>query len=225
MKKLLLPFLLLGTVSLVAAATPESLEINKEHVIKIISNLPGELAIVPEVIDNSEGRWTLMGSKKPPESDSGTDVTSSGTYVFPDDSEVVLVLMAKIEGDKVFVKGSWPTESSAKGFVRLDLRVPHAIASDLVIEADGKVVFSGFDGPVQYLKNQSELVFKKASTGTFLFALTGEIHGGSLVFNAEKPEGGVLVRIDNTPNGIDSSINAVTQAEWTLLFNENAGKK
>jgi hypothetical protein len=189
-------------------------------VIKIISDLPGELAIVPEVVDNSEGRWTLMGPKKTPESDTGPEVTSAATYVFPEGGEVEFVLTGKIESDKVIVKGSWPTESSAKGFIRLDLRIPGEMAEDLVIEADGRVVFDCFEGPVKYLNNQKELVFKTASSGTFLFALTGNICGGSVVFNQEKHEDGALVRVDTANNGKDTIISESTASEWTLSFKE-----
>jgi len=128
-------------------------------------------------------------------------------------------ISAKIEGSDVAVRYSWVTESTAKGFVGLSLRIPGDVAKDLTIEANGKPIFTDFDKGA-YLPKVGEIVFKRTSTGAFLFMVTGEIVGGGTVFNPDKLDDGLELRIGTAEGGMDSPISDVKETGWSLSFKE-----
>jgi hypothetical protein len=140
-------------------------------------------------------------------------------YGFPDGSEVTMTIKAKIEGQTVAVKAAWPTESTAKGFARLDLKIPGDEARDLTIEANGKPTVLDF-GEARYLPKTNEIVFRRTSTGAFLFKLNGEILGTAIVTDRDHPDNGALLRLDTAKVGMDSNISDEKEAGWTLSFQE-----
>jgi hypothetical protein len=221
MKKLTLPLLLtILSATLVAAATAESLELGIQGQVKVLTDSLGELQITTQVVGTSTGAWVGVSAKTKATPSSGTEVESVREHVFSDGSSIMLTMKTKIDQQKVTVKSTWLPGSSAKGFVRTDLKVPFEVASDLTIESGGKLFFTGFDGPFPNYKNVSELVFKKTSTGAFLFKVIGEIVGGGIVLSSEKPDDGITVRISTGLDSMDSTMSDVTEAGWAISFQE-----
>jgi hypothetical protein len=218
MRTLLLTIL---SASLAAAATVESLEIGGAGHINVLTDSLGELQIRTEVSETTTGVWVPVYPKGKATPSSGKEVESVRDYVFSDGSSVMLTTKVKIDQQQVILKSAWPTESTAKGFVRTDLKVPFEVASDLTVESDGKPLFAGFDGPASNLKNLSELVFKKTSTGAFLFKVIGEIVGGGIVFSKEKPDEGITVRISTAADSMSSSISDVKETGWAISFHNS----
>ena len=219
--KFTLPLLLtILSAALAAAANAESLELGTQGQVKVLTDSLGELQITTQVNETSKGIWNPVNSRTKISPTSGNEVESVREYAFPDGSTVMLTMNVKLDQKKVTVKSTWPTESSAKGFVRTDLKVPFEVASDLTIESGGKTFFTGFDGPLPNYRNVSELVFKKTSTGAFLFKVTGEIVGGGVVLSKEKPAEGITVRISTSVDSMDSTMSDVKEAGWTINFKE-----
>ncbi|MEI6033666.1 MAG: hypothetical protein WCS65_05230 [Verrucomicrobiae bacterium] len=211
--------LTLASATIMAGATADSLDLKSSGDIDVATDSLGDLRIVIGVNETSQGVWHGLSPRQKASPSAGKAVEGEMIYAFPDGSEVTMTVSAKIEGSNVAVRYSWVTESTAKGFAMLTLMIPADAAKDLTIEADGKPMFSNFNKSA-YLPKVSEITFKQTSTGAFLFKLTGEIVGGGTVFNPDKLDDGLQLRIGTSPTGMDSCISDAKETGWTLSFKE-----
>ena len=220
MKTLLLPLLFtILSATILPAATADSLDLRSSGDIVVSTDSLGDLRISLGVPETSQGVWRGVSPSQKASPSSGKSVEGEMVFPFPDGSEITMKISAKIEGPNLPVRYSWLTESSAKGFAGLTLVVPGDVAKDLTIEEDGKSIFVDFD-KVAYLQKGSEIVFRHTSTGAFLFKITGEIVGGGTVFNTDKLEDGLQLRIGTAPSDMNSTISDVKETGWTLSFKE-----
>lgn len=215
-------FVLLSAAGL-SAVTPQTLELNASGRISITTDTfdSEALQIRTGVVSTAGKLWSFLPSTSKIVPESGDEVGRVGTYEFPDASKLVHTVRVKIVGSDVVVDASWPTTSAAAGFSTVDLWVSGDEAGDLTIEADGQTVFtnSRFDKQ-PYIKNAGEIVFKRTSTGKFLFKITGDLMSEHVVFLSEQPEQGLTFRIFNVPDGNASTIGDTTTLNWTLSFKE-----
>ena len=62
------------------------------------------------------------------------------------------------------------------------------------------------------------MVFKRKSTGDFLFELSGDYLAVIPAMRADKPENGLTLRLATVSDDHHSTIGDVTQANWSLSF-------
>ena len=217
----ILSFLLfLASATIMAGATADSLDLKSSGEIVVATDSLGELRISLGVVETSQGVWRGVSPSQKASPSTGKAVEGELVYPFPDGSEITLTIGAKIEGANVTVRAAWVTESTAKGFVGLPLRIPGDVARDLTIEVNGKPIFTDFDKGA-YLQKVNEIVFRRTSSGAFLFKVTGEIVGGGTVFNPDKLDDGLELRISTSQSGgMDSPISDVKETGWALSFQE-----
>lgn len=209
--------------AVLSAVTTQTLELEASGRISITSDTfaPEDLQIRTGVVSTAGKLWNFLPSTSKIVPESGDKVDRVGTYVFPDDSELSHTVEAKIVGSEVVVNASWPTTSTAPGFSLVDLWVSGNEAGDLTIDVDGQTIFTNSRFEKQpYIKQAGEAVFKRTSTGKFLFKITGNIVSGQVVFLPDQPEQGLTFRIFNVPDGNASTIGDATTLNWTLSFKE-----
>jgi hypothetical protein len=211
--------LFLASATIMAGAAADSLDLKSSGDIVLSTDSLGDLRIILGVNETSQGVWRGVSPSQKASPSSGKAVEGELIYPFPDGSEITMTISAKIEGPNVPVRAAWVTESTAKGFAGLTLIVPGDTAKDLTIEANDKPIFSDFD-KAAYLPKASEVVFRRTSTGAFLFKLTGEFVGGGTVFNPDKPDDGLQLRIGTSASDMNSSISDVKETGWTMSFQE-----
>ncbi|MEI6033665.1 MAG: hypothetical protein WCS65_05225 [Verrucomicrobiae bacterium] len=218
--RILILLLTLASAAIMAGATGDSLDLRSTGDIFVATDSLGELQICLEVEETSQGRWCGVSPKQKASPASGKSVEGELVYVFPDRAEVTMTIKGKIDAQDVTVKAAWATESTAKGFARLNLKIAGDDAKDLTIEENGKPVFVNFD-KARNLAKLTELVFRRTSTGAFLFKLTGDIAAGcEMIFNQDNPDSGLVLRLNTVPVGMDSCISDVKETGWALSFKE-----
>jgi len=223
MKIPILPLLFLAATStLLPAAKPDSLEMKDTGQIVVLTDSLGEIQIGLRVTKvTEEGSHLSVDPRQKTPSTSGAEVAAEVPYTLPDGSEVVLSEKAAIEQTKVTLKGSWPNESQAKGYVVFLLKIPGDVADNLTVEGDGKPIFVNFD-KASYLNKLKEIVFRKTSTGEFLFKLEGQIDiVGGLRFDESKHDEGIVIDVHVNPTpGANANLSEATETAWTLSFKE-----
>jgi lauroyl/myristoyl acyltransferase len=83
---------------------------------------------------------------------------------------------------------------------------------------DGKMIILVDD---EDRENEGDFVFRRTSTGEFLFRLTGEFPEIQFWFRESAREDGLRIRIFNVPNANTSTIGDATTLKWTLSFKEH----
>lgn len=220
MKTCLLPLIFtILSAPLLPAATADTLELKASGDIFVQTDTLGELQIYADVQEKPQDRWVQVYSKQKTAPTSGKEVEGEMTYPFADGSATLLTIKATIDHGNVIAKATWASDGTPKGFVRVNLKIPFDAAGDLTIESEGKPLFTGFDIQPINIPRTSELAFRRKSTGAFLFKLTGEF-GGLILFNPDKLEDGLTLRIDTLQYGGEPTINDVKEAGWTLSFKE-----
>ena len=218
-----LPLVLLASCLMVSnsvrASKPESLELNKiGDIIISCEGLPA-LQMHTEVTDVSTGGWKNASHKGDFLQSSGNDVERVENYVFPDGTEITHTVKAKIQGDSVAMAASWAPPGPAIGFSRVDLWLPQEIAEDVVITVGPAKIFPIEEGDhPRPVNNTNPVVFKRKSTGDFLFELSGDYLAVIPAMRADKPENGLTLRLATVSDDHHSTIGDVTQANWSLSF-------
>jgi hypothetical protein len=208
-----------ASFSVLNAASPKSLDLNERGAISLETDTIGTLGIVTDVNETSQGSWKAVPPVGSVEPQTGTQLTRKLTYKFPDEP-VEMTTQAKIEGSKVVVEANWNAQSSAPGFARVDLAIPEELANDLTIELRDKPFMVNMDKGRNF-KNEGDFVFRRTSTGEFLFRLTGEFPEIQFWFRESAREDGLRIRIFNVPNANTSTIGDATTLKWTLSFKEH----
>lgn len=212
--------LALPLLSTLPVTASDFLELDEHGLVSIVTNEAGTLGLSVGLTDFSEGHW-----KRPPtfptfEPQSGSEIDWSGEYGFPDRSFVEFNLHAQIKGSNVGFKSSWPTESKAPGFGLMVLIIPQEVAEDLTVEAKGQVMFANFETVNSaFFEPGAEVVFRKSSTGEFLFKFSSEDSGSGLLFWPENKENGLHLRIGG-PADDKALVSDVTQLSGVLAFQE-----
>jgi hypothetical protein len=214
--------LLFATVALLPAVTPESLEIKNTGDIVLLTDALGELRLrmgVSKISD--DGAHAVVAPKQKVDPSEGSEVSGDLVYTLPDGTDLRLTENAVISPSKVVFKAAWPNSSEDKGYVAFYLKIPGDVADDLTITAGSKPVFVNFDKGSFFNKVQ-ELVFRKTSTGEFLFSLSGEIPlRGGVRFDSDKHEQGITVDLHSNLGVTAALLFAEgTECEWTLSFKE-----
>ena len=201
------------------AAKPESLELNKIGGIVISCEGLPPLEMHTEVTDVSTGGWkhaSHTGNFLP---SSGNDVERVENYMFPDGTEITHTVKAKIQGSSVVMAASWAPAGPAIGFSRVDLWLPQETAADIDITVGTTKIYPLEEGDhPRAIKNTDPMVFKRKSSGDFLFELSGDYLGIIPAFVADRPESGLTIRLATVPDDHHCTIGDVTQANWTLAF-------
>ena len=223
MKTPILPLLFLAaTATLLPAAKPDSLEMKDTGEIAVLTDSLGGIQIGLRVTKiTEEGAHLSVDPRQKTPPTSGAEVAAEVPYTLPDGSQIVVSEKAAIEQSKVTLKGSWPNETQAKGYVVFVLKIPGELADNLTVEADGKPIFANFD-KASFLNKLKDLVFRKTSTGEFLFKLEGETDiVGGLRFDEEKHDNGIVIDVHVNPSpGANANLSEATETAWTLSFKE-----
>ncbi|MCX6971147.1 MAG: hypothetical protein NTV93_13485 [Verrucomicrobia bacterium] len=213
----LLAVLLSLSISSSLATTPQALEMDKAGVISIVTDDLDGVRLIFGLTDTSEGYWRSPKVVPTFEPESGKEIERSGTYEFPDGSTVEEKTTVKLKGSDIEFKASWPNQSPATGFGMAALKFPPEIAEDLTIEVNGETKVVNFDKCV-FFPEGKEVVFKKTSTGKFLFKVTGEQSGNAVMFQEDNKEAGLDLRMGG--GALTTLISEITGQSCTISFKE-----
>lgn len=200
------------------AANPTGLDLKKSGDITIATDSLPDMEIRVEVKEVSHREWGKTEAKEKYQPTSGTDIERLQTYGFPDGSEIKHAVKVKIQGSEVKMSAEW-SSGSAAGFSRVDLWIPQELSEDMIVTLGDKKVFPTDEGKnLGVIKNTDTLVFKRKSSGEFLFTLSGDYFGVFMGLVRDHPEMGLTIRIGNVPLDIAATIGDATQMSWTLGF-------
>lgn len=172
MKKTLVALAIQIALAAAHAEPPTSLEILPGGVVQIHGGSANGCQVKPVLVDFSSGKWRGFAVRSKITPNSGTELSQVLSMQNDNKTTYDYTLATAINGGTLTAKGAWSGETPVQGFGRLDFRVPEALTSDLLVECNGKPVFSSPD-KVSKAPANVPLVFRQASSGSALVPLFG----------------------------------------------------
>lgn len=202
------------------AVQPTELTLKENGEILLATDALPDIQIRTDVKEIADGQWkpTKVLVKCAPAQ--GTSVDRVQKYAFPDGTEIEHTVKAQIAGDKVDVAASWVANGNSPGFSRVDLWIPDDLRADITASIGDQVIFpyAAENQPIITYTSGGPVVFKRKSTGEFLFQLTGDFMSVTPAFYPSNPQAGLTFRLLNVPLDTTAKIGDKTSLNWSLSF-------